>query len=637
MITNFAALLFALSLLLIFVFTVWSLRNQKQHYLLHRLYLFMLWDFSIWAVIMLIMHATPADQTNTLQILDSLTYLGIAVPPFYFMISYVFTTSATKLPKWGYLLVVVVPVLSTFIGLTNDFHHLQYQVFSVIRSEIVFGPYLAVTGAHSYLCLIGSAVLLLRFVLRNPTKLYASQCAMLIIGSLVPLVVSMYATFSGREVSIAATPLSFMVLLVFNGIAIYRFNLLDITPVATQHVLDWIPDCYLILNTNGLVVSYNKRFATVFAAQYGITENRYLKDCMKDDDVSQKSAIRSILNAVNACHDAQTTISYEQSAVFEQNGTIKKNYYVADVSQLVINDNVAGFVVIFKDITQLKKSMQQLQDNQSRMMEQERFAFLGQMMGGLAHNLKTPIMSISGCIAAADALVDECLSSLEDPNVNHDDYREIYGEMRDWFQKVRESTSYMSDIITAIKGQATSVSTFSSAVFTIEELIKRTTLLMRHELISGGCTLIAEYKASKDMTLHGDINNLVQVLGNLVSNAIYAQKQVGGGCITVGMEQEDENVKIYVKDTGPGIPSSVRHRLFREMTTSKGIHGTGLGLYISNTVVHGKFDGTMWCEDNPGGGAIVGMTIPLKSFAPDESNLPTTTVPSQPDYRTINY
>ena len=195
----------------------------------------------------------------------------------------------------------------------------------------------------------------------------------------------------------------------------------------------------------------------------------------------------------------------------------------------------------------------------------------------------------------------------------------------------------MSDIITAIKGQATSVSTFSSAVFTIEELIKRTTLLMRHELISGGCTLIAEYKASKDMTLHGDINNLVQVLGNLVSNAIYAQKQVGGGCITVGMEQEDENVKIYVKDTGPGIPSSVRHRLFREMTTSKGIHGTGLGLYISNTVVHGKFDGTMWCEDNPGGGAIVGMTIPLKSFAPDESNLPTTTVPSQPDYRTINY
>ena len=40
--------------------------------------------------------------------------------------------------------------------------------------------------------------------------------------------------------------------------------------------------------------------------------------------------------------------------------------------------------------------MQQLQDSQERMMEQERLAFLGQMIGGLAHNLKTPIMSISG-------------------------------------------------------------------------------------------------------------------------------------------------------------------------------------------------------------------------------------------------
>ena len=634
MISNFAASVFALSLIVVILFTIWSLRNQKQRFLLHNLYLFMLWDFAFWAIIMLGMWITPADQTHTLQVLDSLTYLGIAVPPFYFMISYVFTTNATRIPNWGYLLFVV-PILSTFIGLTNEWHHLQYQVFSVIRSEIVFGPYIAVTGAHSYLCLIASAVILIRFAVRNPSKLYIRQCILLVIGGLIPLAVSMYATFSGMEVSIAATPLSFICLLLCNGFAIYRLNLLDITPVATQQVLDWIPDCYLILNTNGLVVSYNKRFAAVFASQYGIVENRYLKDCIKNDDVTQKAAISSMLNAINACRDAQTTISYEQSAVIELDGRIQKNYYVADVSQLIINDKLAGFVVIFKDITQLKKSMQQLQDSQNRMMEQERFAFLGQMMGGLAHNLKTPIMSISGCINAADALVDECLSSLEDPNVNNDDYREIYGEMRDWFQKVQESTSYMSDIITAIKGQATSVSTFSNAVFTVEELIKRTTLLMRHELISSGCTLLAEYKAPKDMTLHGDVNNLVQVLGNLVSNAIYAQKQVGGGSITVGMEQEDENVKIYVKDTGPGIPNSVRHRLFREMTTSKGIHGTGLGLYISNTVVHGKFGGTMWCEDNPGGGAIIGMTIPIHTLIPAESDLPIT--PSiLPDNRKTN-
>ena len=128
--------------------------------------------------------------------------------------------------------------------------------------------------------------------------------------------------------------------------------------------------------------------------------------------------------------------------------------------------------------------MQQVQDSQARMMEQERLASLGQMIGGLAHNLKTPIMSISGCISAVETLVDECLESLDDPHVTAEDYREIYGEMADWFDKMRESSSYMSDIITAIKGQAASVNAAEDVSFTTEDLIKRSMLLMRHELAS---------------------------------------------------------------------------------------------------------------------------------------------------------
>jgi signal transduction histidine kinase len=278
-------------------------------------------------------------------------------------------------------------------------------------------------------------------------------------------------------------------------------------------------------------------------------------------------------------------------------------------------------VVIFKDITLLKKSMQQLQDSRARLMEQERFAFLGQMMGGLAHNLKTPIMSIAGCIFAADSLIDECLDSLDDPQVTQDDYREIYGEIRDWFDKTRESAAYMSDIITAIKGQAASVGSYQDSTFTVDELVKRTTLLMRHELSSGGCTLHVKYGPTLgDLRLHGDINNLIQVLNNLLSNAIYSQKQSGGGDITLEIVTEDGNLVIRVRDTGPGVPPNVRDRLFLEMVTSKGEMGSGLGLYITNTVVRGKFNGTMSLEDNPGGGAVFIVSIPLENPAEPESD-----------------
>ena len=609
-ISDAAATIFILSLLLIAVFVLWSVYNQKRRSLLHKLYLALVLDYAIWALAMLGMWVTPPDRLDILRLLDAVTYLGIAVPVFYLMIAAAFVRGYDRLPR-QYLLFLIIPVLSFFIALTNDWHHMQYQVFSIIKEQIVFGPFVIVTGIHSYLCFLVSFGLLINFARRNPSKLYILQCAMLVLGGLCPLLTSILATFSSLPLPITATPLSFLPLVLFNGIAIYRLNLLDITPVATQHILDWISDCYLILSSKGLVISYNKPFAAVFASRYGITGNRYLKDCVKEEDVSKKTAIYNMITAVDACREAQTTISYEQSASVNRGGSVQKNYYVTDVSQLVIKGRPVGFVVIFKDITQVKRSMQQLQDSQTRMLEQERFAFLGQMMSGLAHNLQTPIMSVSGCISAADSLVDECLSSLDDPRVTPDDYREIFGEMRDWFQKILESTAYMSDIITAIKGQATNVSTTEESPFTLDELIRRTTLLMRHELLSGGCTLVAEYKGSQNVTLHGNINNLVQVLGNLVSNAIYAQHQVGGGCITVGLEQEEEQVKIYVKDTGPGIPASIRRRLFKEMTTSKGAQGSGLGLYISNAVVHGKFNGTMWCQDNPGGGAIVGMTIPL--------------------------
>ena len=617
-VSNFSAMLFCLTLAVIAVFVVSSLRSRKTRTLLNRLYIYMMLNYSVWALALLGMWLTPMSETETLQFLDAVTQLGTGVAGFYLLISLAFVKGYERLPRLPFL-ALSVPLLTFFICLTNDFHHLQYQVFSLIRSEIVFGPWLMVSGAWSYICLLASCVLLVSFARHNPTKLYISQCAMLVLGGLIPLLVSILATFGGLDLPITITPLSFIPMLLFNGIAIYRLNLLDITPVATQHVLDAISDCYLILSDKGLVVSYNKPFAAVFASRYGIAANRYLKDCVKEEDVSNKTAIYNILTAVENCRTLDTTITYEQAATITTGDVVQKTYYVTEVSQLMVNDRPVGFTVIFKDITQLKKSMQQLQDSQSRMMEQERFAFLGQMMGGLAHNLKTPIMSISGCVAAADDLVDECLSSLEDPQVNHDDYREIYGEMRGWFQKIREQTTYMSDIITAIKGQAASVSTFDESEFTVDELIKRTNILMRHELTSGGCALVTEYRAAPHLTIRGNINSLVQVLGNLVSNAIYAQKQSRDKHITIGLESQDGQVKIYVKDTGPGVSPALRHKLFKEMTTSKGAQGSGLGLYISNAVVHGKFNGTMWYEDNPGGGAIFGMTIPCARPESDHS------------------
>jgi signal transduction histidine kinase len=612
MISNLSLAIFACALLIILIFIGWSLKNERKRPLLHKLYLALMLAYVSWVIPLMCMRLVAPSNTSMMFFLDCMTAPGGSLcSPIYLCIAVSFVEGHERMQKWMKGLFVL-PLISILVTWTNPLHHLQYVKFSVVRSEIVFGPYVLISGAINYCILIAAVVYMIRFVLKNKSALYWKQCILFTLSGLCPLAMSAYATFSGKEVPITATPLSFMVTLILNGIAIYMLHMLDITPIATKHILDAISDGYLVLSDSGLVLSYNKSFEALIANEYGIVENRHLSDCVKREDGSQKTVVYNMLTAIESSRQDGTLISYEQAIIFERDGKIKKNYFVVDVSPLEVNGQISGFAVLFKDITQLRESMQKLQDSQQRMMEQERLAFLGQMIGGLAHNLKTPIMSISGCIVAAENLVEECEESLEDPQVTEEDFREIYGEIRDWFSKVKESTAYMSDIITAIKGQAANISTDEKSTFTIEEMLKRSMLLMRHELLNSGCRIKINVDQSKEISLQGDINNLIQVLDNLLSNAIFAQKQVGGGEIEIEINHDAEKLHIAVKDGGPGLSPSVKEKLFKTMVTSKGAMGTGLGLYISNAVIRGKFNGNMWVQDRIGGGCIFGISIPLE-------------------------
>ena len=614
MVSNLAMFIFACALLLNIMFSVWLSRNKEENTFLNRLFLLLAFSLSSWIIpVMCLYFVDPADTAMT-YLLDCLMQPGGALcSPLYLCIAISFTQRYEQPQKWMYLLFVV-PILTVLIAWTNPLHHLYYEQFSVIKSQIVFGPYIYVSGICSYVYLVAGIVYMIVFALRNTWALYWKQSILFILSGLCPLVVSAYATFSGVDLPISATPMSFIVTVLLNGFAINQLHMLDITPVANNHILDAISDGYLVLSDNGLILNYNKHFDNLFGVEYGIEENKKLSDCVRKEDISRKTPIYNMLTAIHSSREGMTKISYEQSVTATVDGKTKMCYFIVDVLPLEVNQRIVGFALLFKDITQLRESMQTIQKNQERMMEQERMAFLGQMIGGLAHNLKTPIMSVSGCISAAEALVDECEASLSNPQVVEEDYREIYEELRDWFQKVKAASSYMSDIIAAIRGQATNISTDEQSTFTIDEMMKRSSLLMRHELLNGGCMLKTVYDKSQSIFLRGDINNLIQVVNNLLSNAIYAQHQhSGGGEIEVHFYLDDNNLNIAVKDRGAGISPQVKDKLFKAMVTNKGAMGTGLGLYISNVVIKSKFKGSMWMRDREGGGSIFGISIPREN------------------------
>ena len=615
MISNFAVVFFCAALILMALFFVWSARRKEEWRVIHKIYLFMAGAYSIWLLALLGMRLAGNEHTGILFCLDAVTNsVGVFLPTFSLMIAIAFVKGFEHIPRKYYALFII-PVISNLVIWTNPLHHLQYVRFSIIRSEIVFGPYMVVSGLYSMVCMVTGIILMLNFVRKNHSRLYVQQCTLFIAGNVIPLTVSAISTLT-RGSDITYTPISFMASVLLAGTAIYKFHLLDLKPLAVQKIMERISDDYLVLSDKELVISYNMSFVRDFGEKYNISENKFLTDCVKEGMPYEKAMLFNLMNALDSCRESGSTITYEQAdTTTGPDGKAAKKYFIVEVTPVYQEETLSGFAVLFKDVTQLKKSLQQLQDNQQRMMEQEQLAFLGQMIGGLAHNLKTPIMSISGCVSAIRSLVDEYRESLDDPQVVKEDYEEICDDIDSWLEKVIESTGYMSDIITAIKGQAAASSTreVPDQYFTIDDMIKRSWLLMRHELQKNECTLVTRGHEDREIVLRGDINNMVQVVTNLLSNAIYAQNEVGGGEIYLTVKTEEDVLKIEVADHGKGVSREIGRKLFRKMVTSKGIHGNGLGLYISYTVIRGKFGGEMWYKDNPGGGAVFGISIPMEN------------------------
>jgi two-component system sensor histidine kinase VicK len=113
-----------------------------------------------------------------------------------------------------------------------------------------------------------------------------------------------------------------------------------------------------------------------------------------------------------------------------------------------------------------------------------------------------------------------------------------------------------------------------------------------------------------DIKVYADKERIMQVLGNLLSNALKFTKQ---GTITIRAEQSDDKSQLTVKvtDTGLGIDHTLLLRLFTKFAT-KSDKGTGLGLYISKSIVeaHG---GKIWAENNTDGrGATFTFTLPIQ-------------------------
>ena len=309
--------------------------------------------------------------------------------------------------------------------------------------------------------------------------------------------------------------------------------------------------------------------------------------------------------------DRISQLNKHRQTPMERFNNIKK-FLRLEINSIKSDGIFIGSLILVKDLTQHYQDLKAIQNSQSMLIERERLASLGQMIGGIAHNLKTPIFSISGAAEGIGDLVKEYKESISDPNVTIEDHLEIAHDMEEWVSKIKNYSEYMSDVITAVKGQAITFTEKSDEAFTIGELVKNVSILMKHELQQSLITLNTDIKMDESFEIKGNINSLVQVINNLISNAIQSYEGKPHCVIDFTIFKNENNINFTIQDYGKGINNKIQEKLFKEMITTKGKNGTGLGLFMSASNIKAQFNGNIKFTSTEGKGSTFNIIIPIK-------------------------
>lgn len=220
----------------------------------------------------------------------------------------------------------------------------------------------------------------------------------------------------------------------------------------------------------------------------------------------------------------------------------------------------------------LQKTLTELKDTQMQLINTEKMASIGQLVSGVAHEINTPLASIS----SNNALINKILSSSSSVSSAQ---LEV---LKDLNSIDIESANRISNIVKSLKRFVR----LDEAEFQEADINKELDLtlkLIAHEL-KGNISIIKEYSSLPPVLC--SVNMLNQVFMNLLVNACHSIPEDRQGQIIISTFLDEKNLVVKIKDNGIGIPLEVQSKIFNVGFTTKKIGiGTGLGLSISKKII----------------------------------------------------
>ncbi len=326
--------------------------------------------------------------------------------------------------------------------------------------------------------------------------------------------------------------------------------------------------------------------------------------------VSDKTAITNILNA-----------SIEE--IEKQKKIIENTKDV--INQTLIEVDHQKKKVEEKNI-ELNKLLMDLKDAQQQLVMSEKMASLGQLTAGVAHEINNPINFVSANIKPLKEDLDEIIECINkyDSIIRMNELEDLFSEVQTFKndKNLDITTREVGELLNGIEEGAKRTTNIVKGLRNFsrldQDVLKKSdvnesiesTLTLLHSMYKDKIEIVIDFGEIPEIEcLPGQIN---QVFMNILSNAIQSIKEKG--TIFIKTWQENDIVKISIKDTGVGMSSETKMKVFDPFFTTKEVgKGTGLGLSISFGIIkkhHGKIE--VNSETGEGSEFIISLPIILQ-------------------------
>lgn len=518
---------------------------------------------------------------------DYITYTGAMFTPVILtIISFIYLKSSISEKKFRFL--YIIPIVMLIVLWTNDLHHLFYKVYSINISEGIVGPFFYIYSVYSYL-LFAIAIVTLIVASIKKSGFLSKQTLLIILGGLVPIAVNVLGTLKIVSMTIYITPILFIVTSICYYLAIFKYKALNITPVAFRTVMDTMSDAYVVISDDGTIVTFNKTFENKFGKIFDASnDDNFFEKIEKDKSIN----IDKLKSNIKKTREKGKVITEE----YHFRGENFNKYFEVDIHPIATKTNskeYVGTLLLFKDITQHKEDIKEIEEKQEVIVKQQQLVSIGELAGGVAHDINTPISAIRTGIVL-----------LKDMGVERRTEEEL-----EVLQRMDNCATKIINIVNSMRNQIRNLASDTNIKFKISEVVNDIKIITYHEVGRNKSEVVVNIV--DDLEIKGDPTKLGQVLTNLVVNAAQAYGTEKGGKIEITVEKAPNNMAmIKVTDYAGGLSDNIIPYVFKNILTTKGTAGTGLGLYLAYSVIKGNFNGDITFDTTKGAGTTFYIVIP---------------------------